>query len=194
MRLPALIKPHLSDEELRDWVHDAPDRNSYQRRLAIWLTHVGKFHARKVAYLLQVAEPSVWKWVGEFNRKGPEGIERKGRGGRRWAFLGWAEEEAMLKHWDTRAAAGDVLTAKQLLDQICARMGRVVSLGYVYKLLKRHDWRKIAPRHHHGQFDPVAQEAYKKTSRTAGRDGGRHSTPRAHTAPVSRRRPVRPHQ
>jgi len=78
----------LSDEELRDWVREPTDRASYQRRLAIWMTHHAGFHAQKVADLLQVAQSSVWKWIGEYNRCGPAGLERKGRGGRRWAFLG----------------------------------------------------------------------------------------------------------
>jgi transposase len=186
--------PHLTTEELRDWVHDASDRNSYQRRLAIWLTHEGKFHAHKIADLLQVAEPSVWKWVGEYNRQGPEGLERTGRGGRRWAFLGWTEERAMLEELHVRAASGDVLTAKQMLDHIRERTGRDVSLGYVYKVLRRHGWRKIAPRPHHVKADLAAQEAYKKTPDVAGRSGSRRSPSRSHTPPVPRRRKVRPHQ
>ena len=90
----------------------------------------------------------------------PEGLERKGRGGRRWAFLGWVEEQTMLEEGHVRAAAGDVLTAKHMLDHVRTRLGRDVSLAYVYRLLRRHGWRKIAPRHHHVRFDPIAQEAY----------------------------------
>jgi len=194
MRPPAQIKPHLTTEELRDWVYQAPDRNSYQRRLAIWLTYKGKFHARQVADLLQVAQPSVWKWIGEYNHTGPEGLARQGRGGRRWAFMGWAEEAAMLEEWHTRAATGDVVTAKQMLAHICTRTGRDVSLGYVYKLLTRHGWRKIAPRPHHVNADLAAQAAYKKTSGIVGGRRGRGTSSRPHPAPVSGRRPVRPHQ
>ena len=194
MRPPAMIKPHLTDDEMRDWVHDVPDRASYQRRLAIWMTHHGKMHAQKVALLLQVALPSVWKWISEYNHKGPEGLGRKGRGGRRWAFLGWAEEQTMLQEWHVRAAAGDVLTAKHMLGHVCERLGREVSLAYIYRLLRRHDWRKVAPRHHHVKFDPEAQEAYKKTPATARRHCSRPSPSRTYTPSVSGRRSVRPHQ
>lgn len=194
MRPAASIKPHLSDEELRDWLHETTDRASYQRRLAIWMTHHAGFHAQKVADLLQVAQPSVWKWIGEYNRYGPAGLERSGRGGRRWAFLGWAEEQALLEEWHTRAARGDVLTAKHMADHVRTRVGRAVSLAYVYRLLQRHGWRKVAPRHHHVNYDPAAQEAYKKTAESVGRSGCRPATSCAHPASVPRRRTLRPHQ
>jgi len=46
----------LSDEELAFWVQDAPDKAAYQKRLAIWLTHIGPFHAKKVADLLLISK------------------------------------------------------------------------------------------------------------------------------------------
>ena len=55
MRRPAQIKPWLSEEELLAWLRDSPDRASYQRRLAIWLTWTKSLHAEEVAAMLGVA-------------------------------------------------------------------------------------------------------------------------------------------
>ena len=165
MRMPARIRPHLTVDELGMWVEDAPDRDTYRRRLAIWMTECGPYHAQQVAMLLQVSVGSVWRWVAQYNGDGPEGLERQGRGGRRWALLSWAEEEQMLKQWHARAREADVLTAEHLHGHICQRTGHQVSLGYVYKLLARHGWRKLAPRPRHTKSTPQDQEAYKKTPR-----------------------------
>jgi hypothetical protein len=49
MRGPAQIKPWLSEEEFLVWIREAASREAYQKRLAIWLTKIGPFHADEVA-------------------------------------------------------------------------------------------------------------------------------------------------
>lgn len=49
-------------------------------------------------------------------------------------------------------------------------LGREMALSSVYKLLHRHNWRKLAPDKRHPQSNPVAQEDWKKTPRNARRN------------------------
>lgn len=162
MRGPARIGSWLSADELLVWVREAPDRETYQRRLAIWLTYIGPFHAHEVAQMLGVSKQAVWLWVGQYNKKGPEGLERSGRGGRRWSYLSWEKEEAILRSFLERAFRGEVLSAKELLPEISRVLGREVSLAYVYKLLHRHGWRKLGPRPRHLKSKGKVQEEFKK--------------------------------
>lgn len=162
MRPPARIEPWLSTEDLQTWVREAPDKSSYQRRLAIWLTHVGQLPARQVAELLCVSKQAVWLWISQYNHQGPEGLQGQGRGGRRWAFLSAEEEQAFLEQWLPRAEQGQLLTAKQLRSHLEKRLRRRVSLGYVYRLLHRWGWRKLGPRPRHPKAQPKAQERFKK--------------------------------
>src|SRR5262249_34033814 len=141
MRLPAQIEPWLSTEDLQVWVREAPDKASYQRRLAVWLTHVERLPAHRVAQSLCVSTPAVWRWIAQYNQQGPEGLSRARRRGRRWAFLSWEQEQRFLKKWLRAATRGEVLTAKQLHGQLERVTGRRLSLGYVYRLLRRHGWR-----------------------------------------------------
>ena len=164
MKTPARISDWLSEEELAAWIEDAPDKAAYQKRLSIWLTHVGPFHAQKVAGLLRVSKQAVWLWVGQYNREGPGGLSRQGRGGRRWAFLTWEEEAALLAKIEQRAMKGEVLTAKGVWTEVAKAVGREVSLDYVYRLLHRHEWRKLMPRPQHAKADPERQAAFKKNS------------------------------
>jgi transposase len=164
MRSPAKIKPWLSVEELSEWVREAVDRDSYQKRLAIWLTHIGPNHAHEVANMLRVSKQAVWLWVSQYNRDGPEGLERTGRGGRRWSYLSWKQEEELLNSFRHKAARGQLITAKELIPEVSKVLGKKVSLGYVYKLLHRHGWRKLGPRPHHAKADRSVQEDFKKNS------------------------------
>ena len=155
--------PWLTTDQLMAWVKEAPDKDAYQRRLAIWLTHSARLPAHRLADLLLVSVQSVWKWLGEFNSLGPAGLDRKGRGGRRWALMTLQEEREFLAQQFARAESGDLLTAKQLHPELCSRLGQEVSLDYVYKLLHRHEWRKLAPRPRHAKHDPAVATAFKKT-------------------------------
>ena len=96
MRLAAKIKGWLGKEQLLEWVQQAGDKCSYQKRLAIWLTAVGGLHAHVVAEMLGVSKQAVWKWIGQYNEYGPGGLWRQGRGGRNWAFLSEVEEANIL--------------------------------------------------------------------------------------------------
>lgn len=96
MRKPAQIESWLTPEELLSWLKEAPTVEAYQKRLAVWLTYIGPFHAQEVAKMLGVSKQAVWLWLGQYNKHGPDALGRKGRGGRRWSLISWEEEEALL--------------------------------------------------------------------------------------------------
>jgi transposase len=162
MRRPAQIKPWLSEEELLVWLRDSPDRASYQRRLSIWLTWTKALQAEEVAQMLGVSKQAIWLWIGQYNKEGPEGLWRQGRGGRRWSLLELKEEQRVLERWAKRAQQGEVITARQLLPEVQKAVGQEVSLAYIYKLLKRHGWRKLGPRPRHVKASRETQESFKK--------------------------------
>src|SRR5690349_7120783 len=164
MRRPPVIEPWLSTRQLQAWVRDAPDRDQYRRRAAIWMVAQGPLHAPEVARLLVVSVASVWQWIGQYNAQGPEGLAGPGRGGRRHGLLSTGDEAVVLQRFLARARRGHVTTAHHLRDALCEAAGQEVSLSYVYDVLRRHDWRKIVPRPRHPKADPTAQAAYKKTS------------------------------
>ena len=164
MRRPSTVTPWFTTDQLMAWVKEAPDKTAYQRRLAVWLTHSARFPAHRIADLLAISVQAVWKWLWQYNTLGPACLYRTGRGGRRWALMTLEEERAFLAQHLAKADAGDLLTAKQLHPELCRVLGQEVSLDYVYKLLHRHEWRKLAPRPHHTKQDPAASTAFKKNS------------------------------
>ena len=164
MRLAAQIEPWLSLEDLQVWVREAPDKGAYQRRLAIWLTGVCRLPAHRVAESLCVSQQAVWLWIAQYNQQGPEGLGRRGRGGRRWAWLSWEEEERFLEKRQQAASQGQILTAPQLRAELEKLTAHRVSLAYVDRWLHRQGWRKLGPRPRHPQAPPAGQERFKKNS------------------------------
>ena len=137
MRPPASIKAWLTIEEMFTWLQNARDHDQYQRRMAIWLTHTGRLHARIVAQALGVATQTVWLWIGQYNTHGPSGLDRVGRGGRRRALLSRVEEIKIIQQARKNSRPGRSVTKriKQLAEH---KLRRPVSLSYVYHLLARH--------------------------------------------------------
>jgi len=134
------IKPFLSVEKMFKWLQAAEDLAAHKRRMAIWLTFTGDLSANRIADILGVSAQSVWLWIRQYNAFGPAGLDRIGRGGRRWAFLTTEQEIALLKPLLKRARSGSVPKTTEIKEMIEGQFGRKVSMPYVYRLLQRHHW------------------------------------------------------
>jgi transposase len=146
MRRPALIHPWLPEKKLEAWVRTARSREEYQKRLAIWMTVKGPFPAHRVASLLVVSKQAVWLWAGQYNHKGPNGLQRRGRGGRRRAYLSLDQEKELLESLKRDAERGRPPRARQVQEEISEVTRRTVSISYVYRLFERIGWQKLAAR------------------------------------------------
>jgi transposase len=143
MRPPAKIQPYLPIEKMFKWLQDAPNEAAYKRRMAVWLTHTGKLHAPKVAQILAVSTPAVTVWIRQYNLLGPEGLQRKGRGGRRRAFMTIQKEAQILAPFIKMAKSGNIPKTPEIKQAIEKTLNKKVSLPYVYRLLGRHGWNEI---------------------------------------------------
>ena len=140
MRPPANIKKWLGPEEMLSWLQEAPDKAAFQRRLAIWLTSVGKINAHRVATMLEVSTQSVWGWIKSYNSIGPKGLDDNKRGGRNWAFLSINQEREILDGLIDQYNNKQIPSVRTIKKTVEDKLGRKVSAPYIYKLLKRHKW------------------------------------------------------
>lgn len=85
-------------------------------------------------------------------------------GGRRRAAMALQEEREFLAPWAEQSADGGMLIIAPLRAALAQRLGRAVTHSVVYRLLARHDWRKVAPDTRHPKSDPSVQEEWKKNS------------------------------
>jgi transposase len=86
-------------------------------------------------------------------------------GGRRQSLLTPEEEDAFLKPWLAKAAAGNLVVVSPIRAALAQRLGQPVKPSVVYRLLARHGWRKVAPDTRHPKSKPEVQEEWKKNSR-----------------------------
>ena len=151
MRPPPQIKPYMSIEQMFNWLQNAPDQNSYKRRMALWLAHTGNLHAHKIAQVLSVSKQAVWLWISQYNHLGPKGLDRKGRGGRRWAFLSRWQEAELLKPFIQQINNGKRPKTTEIKNAVENLLGRTVSYSYIYRMLARNNFHQ-----HIAQSRPAA--------------------------------------
>ena len=85
-------------------------------------------------------------------------------GGRRRQNMSVEEEKAFLAPFFSQAERGGILVVAPIKAAYEKALGRSVPDSTVYRLLARHDWRKLAPRPRHPKRSPERQEAWKKNS------------------------------
>ncbi len=100
--------------------------------------------------------------ISDYNRQGVEAIETPGKGGRRRGYMSLTEEKNFLTQFMDSALTGIITTVTKIKLAYEAKIGRQVERTMIYRLLKRHGWRKVMPRSHHPDADFEEQEKFKQ--------------------------------
>jgi transposase len=158
------VAPHLTLEEVKQKLHAATATWLRQRWLVIYTALLDPRPAEEIATQLGVSRPFVSKITSLYKRFGSQGLETVGPGGRRNEYLSRDEEAAFLVPFLERAAQGEIVTTKAIHHAFEQLLGHSVDDSTIYRLLQRHQWRKVMPRPYHPEVDTEAQEAFKKTS------------------------------
>lgn len=128
----------------------------------IYHTLVAPCKAEEIALHTGVSVTTVHRIISTYNRLGPAAMEKPGKGGRRHQYLTWQEEQTFLAPFFTQAECGEIATVAQIQQTFEERVGHEVDDSTIYRLLNRHDWRKLMPRPRHPKADPQVQEQFKK--------------------------------
>jgi transposase len=155
---------HLSIDAVQAKLQSAVNVTQRCRWLIIYHALVDPRPARQIGLHTGVSVATVRLVISTYNRLGPAALDTPGKGGRRNEYLTVTEEQAFLAPFFARAARGDIATSSEIHHALEAHLGHAIHQSTVYRLLERHAWRKLVPRPTHPQADPIAQEAFKKTS------------------------------
>ena len=155
---------HLSAEEVKRRMQHDPRFWCRQRWLIIYQALIAPRKAQEIASHAGVSITTVRRAISTYNRFGPAALETPGTGGRRHEYLTLEQERAFLLPFFARAAAGEIATAAEIQRAFEIQVQRPVHSSTIFRLLKRHGWRKLVPRPVHPKADPEEQAAFKKTS------------------------------
>jgi transposase len=156
--------------EVRQAYRSSKDTRERTRLLCLRLRIERAHTSSQIAEIADCSEGLVKKVIGDYGREGLSGILRGSFGGNR-RNLSLAEEEDLLAPFLCNAEKGQILIVSDIHKAYEKVLGRSVPPSTIYRMLERHNWRKVMPRPRHPKANPEEQEAYKKNSRESRATG-----------------------
>ena len=181
--MPARIPmPESRAEELAEFRKARWTGLEFQRYLCVWLRTEKGLPASEIAGIVGWHADTVRLIQRGFIARGAVVFRDEREGGRRSGLLSLEEEAKFLKGFMEAASDASLLVANEVKAALEKKLGREVHKVSVYRMLKRHNWRKIMPRPRHPEQDKEAVEAFKKgaTQKQPGKPGWKPRRERCH--------------
>jgi transposase len=134
-----------------------------QKWLIVYNGLIAPRPAAEIAKQIGVSVATVHKVISRYNQIGVAALEAAGKGGRFNSYLTKEQEKEFLAKFFEQAAKGQIPTVTRMKIAYEQLVGHQVHKTTIYRLLDRHQWRKIVPRPCHVKAAPQEQEAFKKT-------------------------------
>ena len=123
------------------------NKNIVRRLTVIKLLYEGctnKYIAEKLDY----SEKYITELSRTFKKQGIElFIKSKRTGNNR--TVSFKDEEKILTSFTEKSEQGIIITPHEIKEELEAQSGKTMTIGNIYKILKRHNWRKVMPRSKH---------------------------------------------
>jgi len=158
--------PHVSVEEVKERMNTDPNPLYRKRWLIIYNALVDPREAKNIAKHTGVSVKTVHKLISTYNRLGIAAVETPGKGGRRNEYLTIEEEKEVLTPFFELAKKGELTTVAQIKQAFEKKVGDEVDETTIYRLLKRHEWRKLVPRPFHPKADKEEQRLFQQNFAT----------------------------
>ena len=152
-----------SEEAIEQLLKKAKTKSEFQRIQCIWMRMKMNLPAPAIADLIGWSVSSVRRIHSLFYQHGEEIFKGIGRGGRHRENLSKEEEGDLLNLFFDKAKEGGILEVSEVKLAYEQKVGHKVPKSTVYRMLDRHNWRKIAPYRRHPKADPVKIKEFKKT-------------------------------
>ena len=160
-------KPLAPEEKERLFVllKESQTKSEFQRVQCLWLREALELSSKNIAIAIGWDASSVRRLQSKYLKEGEAALIVSARGGRRRENLSLEEEKEVLEPFLEKSKVGGILIVKDIKLAYEAKVGCEVPKSTIYRMLARHGWRKVSPRPHHPQADPVKQEEFKKKFR-----------------------------
>jgi len=159
---PAIPIPEDRRVELQNFRKSKWPGFEFQRFLCVWLRIEQGLSAREIARVLNWNVNTVSITQRDFISRGTKAFVDEKRGGRRRQLMSIEEEERFLASFHFIAGSASILVANEIKEALETKLGHTVHKTTVYRLLRRHGWRKVTPRPKHPRQNDEAADAFKK--------------------------------
>ena len=160
------IQPHHTSDELKTFYRTEMNAKLARRIHGVYLASRG-MTCPEIMHITGSSRRAVQQWIAKYNHGGLDELKDKPRPGQP-QYLPRHLQPKLAKRIAAGPKASDgvsVFTAPVIQRMIEQEFGVLYSISAVKYLLHRMGYSYLCPRPKHEQSDPVAQEAFKKSSR-----------------------------
>jgi len=164
MKILKLVQAHTK-EEIKVQIRSIKDYNKViDLKIIECVKNNPGISSSEIAKVFCISQKKVYSVVQEYNKKGTKFKIDNQWGGRRQSkcYLTLEEEKRILEQVSEKALNGLIITAKDIKQEFEKSIGKPVSDDYIWKVFKRNNWTKKAPRPEHPRTDYNKQEEFKK--------------------------------
>jgi transposase len=133
-----------------------------KRFLCVWLRVEDRMPTEEIARAVGWHADTVRLIQRGFIASGVQVFSVKGKGGRHHQLMPLDEEKEFLEGFLAKAEGASMLVANEVKAGLERKLGHKVSKATVYRIMRRHKWRKVMPRPKHPKQDKEAVDAFKK--------------------------------
>ena len=134
-------------EEIAEYRKGVKDKYTDRRMYAVQLVGEGK-KVSDICKKLDCDKRQISDWRKSYCTKGIKGLDPD-LGGRRHENMTFEEEAAFIAQFKEKADKGLIVRVSEIKAAYEKLTHTTKSKGHIYKILKRHGWRKVKPRGKH---------------------------------------------
>jgi transposase len=154
--------------ELQDFRKSKWPGFEFQRFLCVWLRVEQGLSTKEIARVLNWNVNTVRITQRDFIARGVKALAEEKRGGRRRQLMTIEEETSFLAGFKELAGNALMVVVNEIKEALEKKLGHSVHKTTVYRMLRRHAWRKVVPRPKHPKQNEEAVEAFKKKASPIG--------------------------
>ncbi len=159
---PKLPFPDGTAEKMQNLLGETNDLNSYKRIQCIFFRAKFDYSADLITKITGYKLQTVRNIHSAFLKYGLQALEINKKGGRNNELLTLTEEKKLITKFEDRAKEGGIIEISKIHETYEKIVGKKVAKSTTYRMLDRHNWRKITPRPTHPKSSLGVMENFKK--------------------------------
>ena len=159
---PKLPFPDGTVEQMQKLLENVKDLNSYKRVQCIYFRAKFDYSADLITNITGYKLQTIRNIHSEFLKHGLQALEINQKGGRNHELLSIKQEKKLIGEFEQKAKDGGIIEISKIHTAVEKIVGKKIAQSTTYRMLDRHDWRKITPRPTHPKSSIEAMENFKK--------------------------------
>lgn len=157
--------PEDLEDRMNKLLGQCRNNRETRRVQVILLLAKNRWNYDQIAQSTGYAPTTVRDIQTRFFREGECALINRKKHRERRQYMKREQEKAFLEKFAQSALAGELVSVADIQDAYEKEIGRQVYTTTIYGLLRRHEWRKVAPRPKHPKSEAKERERFKKTSK-----------------------------